>query len=95
MGAGARARAPRMGPERELVADDGDGGLYDEDWGDGAEGALGPHIGEILEVVGGRTAGTYDVITEPTELWNLVPRQVKSERLLRCECVCMCLNRVC
>ena len=39
VGAGARARAPRMGPERELVADDSDGGLYNEDCSDDAEGA--------------------------------------------------------
>ena len=69
MGAGARARAPRTELKQELVADDGDGEQYDEDCGDGAEGAPGPHVGEILGVVcpTPRTAGVRDVETERTE----------------------------
>ena len=74
MGAGARARAPRTEPKQELVADDGDGEQYDEDCGDGAEGAPGPHIGEILGVVCSRTAGVCDVETERTERRNVTPR---------------------
>ena len=85
MGAGARARAPRTEPKQELVADDGDEEQYDEDCGDGAEGAPKPHVGEILGVVCPRTAGGRDVETERTERRNVTQRQVKSERLLRCE----------
>ena len=67
----------------ELVADDGDEGQYDEECGDGAEGAPGPQIGEILGVVCPRTAGVRGVETERTERRNVTPHRVKSERLLR------------
>ena len=51
----------------ELVAGDGDDGLYGDDCGGGAGERWGPQIGEILGVVCPMTAGARDVGAERTE----------------------------